>query len=259
SYGDIGANDSAASDPSYYVTVGAPPVSPYFAWVRLDISALGGGYAKTDSFRVVIGSAGYFDNVEDTNITAKVTAESQWHITGQSFYSSAHSWWCGDSASGQYGNSLNASLTPPDIILGPNSTLSFWHKYDSEVGYDYCYVEYSTNSGGSWNQKAPFNGSQTSWVKQTYDLSSLASGTVIKIRFRFTSDAGVTGLGWYVDDIRVQEITGVSETIIEPALPAGIKLGLAYPNPASDGAVISYQNCRIKPRWNLKYITSPAR
>ncbi|MDP2806559.1 MAG: C25 family cysteine peptidase, partial [bacterium] len=241
SYGDIAPTGGAASDPSYYVTVGAPPVTPYFAWVRLNVSALSGGYAKTDSFRVVIGSAGFFDNVEDAGVTAKYSVESLWHITDTSSYSPSHSWWCGDSVSGQYGNSLNASLTTPDIILGPSSALSFWHKYDTEATYDFCNVEYSLNSGSSWNSLGAFDGSQPAWVKQTYDLSSLASGTVIKVRFHFTSDGSITGTGWYVDDIRVQETTGVSGPVSVPVLPVKIKLGLAYPNPSSNGAEIGYQ------------------
>ena len=205
SYGDIAPTGGAISEPAYSVMVGAPPVTPYFAWVRLNISALSGGYAKIDSFRVVIGSAGFFDNVEDAGITAKYSVESQWHITGQSSYSPTHSWWCGDSASGQYSNSLDASLMTPEIILGSNSELGFWHKYNTESGYDYCYVEYSSNSGSSWNNLGTFNGTQAVWVKQTYDLSSLASGTVIKVRFRFYSDVSLTGQGWFIDDIALFE------------------------------------------------------
>ncbi len=201
SYGDIGASDSAASSPAYYVTIGAPPVTPYFVWVRLNISSLSGGYAKTDSFRVAIGSAGFFDNVEDTDVTVKYSVESQWHVTGQSSYSPGHSWWCGDSASGLYGNLINASLATPEIIIGSNSAFSFWHKYDTELYYDYGYVEYSTNSGTSWNNLATFNGSSAIWKKQIYDLSFLPLGAVVKIRFRFYSDVSVTGQGWFIDDI----------------------------------------------------------
>ena len=241
SYGDIAPAGGAVSAPAYLVTVGTPPTSPYFAWVRLNISALSGGYSRSDSFRVVIGSAGFFDNVEDAGVTAKYTVQSLWHITGQSSYSPGHSWWCGDSVSGQYSSSLDASLSTPDIILGPNSELSFWHKYATEATYDFCNVEYSTNNGSSWISLGAFDGSQPAWVKQTYDLSSLASGTVVKIRFHFTSDGSITGTGWYVDDIRVQETTGVSGTQDDPGLPAAIMLGLAYPNPSSGGTLIMYQ------------------
>ncbi|MBI5806108.1 T9SS type A sorting domain-containing protein [candidate division TA06 bacterium] len=241
SYGDISSTGGAVSAPAYAVTVGAPPASPYFAWVRLNISALSGGYARTDSFRLVIGGAGFFDNVEDAGLTAKYSVQSQWHITGQSSYSPGQSWWCGDSASGQYSSLLDASLTTPEIILGPKSELSFWHKYDTEATYDFCNVEYSTNSGSSWNNLGAFDGYQPAWVKQTYDLSSITSGTVIKVRFHFTSDGSVTGTGWYVDDIRIQETTGVAGTQTDPGLPSVIVLGLAYPNPSSGGALIKYQ------------------
>ncbi|MDO9390770.1 MAG: C25 family cysteine peptidase [bacterium] len=240
-FGDIAINDSGSPVPAYCLTVGAPPVSPYFVWVRLNIGALSGAYAKTDSFKIAIGNSGFFDNVEDTGITAKYSVQSQWHVTDTSSYSPGHSWWCGDPATGQYGNLLEASLITPDIILGPNSELSFWHKYYTELTYDFCNVEYSTNSGTNWISLGSFDGNQPAWEKQTYDLSSLAVGTVVKIRFHFTSDISYTYSGWYVDDIRVQETTGVSGTQTDPVLPSSIMLGLAYPNPSSGGSLIKYQ------------------
>lgn len=241
-FGDIAFNESSSSAPAYYVTVGTPPVSPYFTWVMLNIGALSGGYAKTDSFKVVIGSSGFFDNVEDASVTAKYSVQSQWHITDTSSHSPAQSWWCGDNATfGQYSNLLDASLTTPEIILGTNSALSFWHKYDTEPGYDYGYVEYSTDGGVQWNSLAAYNGSDTVWTKQMYDMSFLPASTVIKIRFRFYSDVSITGTGWYLDDILVQETTGVSGTQTDPGVPASIMLGLAYPNPSSGGALIKYQ------------------
>jgi hypothetical protein len=201
SYGDIAATGGAASEPAYLVTVGTPTVSPYFAWVRLAISALGGGYAKTDSFRVVIGSTGFFDNVENTGITSKYTVGPEWHVTDTSSYSPGHSWWCGNPAVGEYSNSLDASLVTPEIIIGTNSALSFWHKYDTELSFDYCYIEYSSDNGNNWIALDTFNGIQATWVKQIYDMSSLVSGTVIKIRFRFYSDVSLTSQGWFIDDI----------------------------------------------------------
>jgi hypothetical protein len=239
-YGNIAPGDSGASEPCYYVTAGSPPVTPYYAWVRLDISALSGDYARSDSFRLIIGGAGFFDDVEDSSLTLKYTRQSQWHVTDTSSYSPAQSWWCGDPATGQYSSALDASLITPDIILAASSELSFWHKYGTEPGYDYCYVDYSLDNGGNWNNLGSFNGTQADWVKQMYDLSPLVSGTVIKIRFRFCSDGSQAGPGWYVDDIKVQETTGVSGPTTEPPLPARIQLGLAYPNPCSNGAEINY-------------------
>ncbi|MBI4727020.1 hypothetical protein HY768_07330, partial [candidate division TA06 bacterium] len=106
SYGDLTPDSSSPSQPAYYIMAGTPPAIPYYAWVRLDITALGGIYSTADSFQVAIGQTGFYDDVESLSVISKYTAESQWHVTDTSFYSPGHSWWCGDSASGQYGNSL---------------------------------------------------------------------------------------------------------------------------------------------------------
>jgi hypothetical protein len=239
-YGDIPAYGSAGSSPSYCLSAGTPPSTPYSAWVRLGITALSGGYTKTDSFRVYIGSPGFSDNVENSAVTSTYDLEGDWHITGQSYHSAGHSWWCGDSASGGYLDEQNISLATRDIILGTSSTLSFWHRYATEVDYDYGYLEYSSDGGASWQNLATFNGSQPSWTQASYDLSFLEAGTLVRIRFRFYSDYSINDLGWYVDDIVIQGATGVGGGG-QTSVPTGLMLGLAYPNPSKGRLAIGYQ------------------
>jgi hypothetical protein len=240
SYGDIPAYEAASSVPSYYIAAGAPPSTPYVAWIRIDISAFGGAYVKTDSFKLVIGSTGFFDDVESEAVISTYTVEPSWHVTGQNYYSSGHSWWCGDSATGGYFNNQNSSLVTSDIILGAGSTLSFWHKYSTELDYDYCYVEYSTNGGGNWIRLATYNGFQPAWSLESFDLSSLASGTVIKARFLFSSDVSIVDEGWYLDDIKIEDSNGVNDST-DSLLSLPVKLGYAYPNPSRGITAISYQ------------------
>ncbi len=121
--------------------------------------------------------------------------------------------------------------TAADFTLTPNTvsnytTLSFWHRFNTEDGWDGGVVEVSTNGGGSWTDlgskmvsgkyngsmgtgsnnpiggRAAFTGLITSFMKTTINLSSYA-GQSVRIRFRFGSDDNTApaGGGWFVDDI----------------------------------------------------------
>jgi uncharacterized repeat protein (TIGR01451 family) len=121
--------------------------------------------------------------------------------------------------------------TTGTFTLLPNNashytTLSFWHRFDTEDGWDGGMVEISTNGGTSWTDlgskmisgkyngsmgtgsnnplggRAAFTGRIGAFMKTTINLSSYA-GQTIKIRFRFASDDNTapTGGGWFVDDI----------------------------------------------------------
>ncbi|HET9431506.1 MAG TPA: M36 family metallopeptidase, partial [Chitinophagaceae bacterium] len=108
------------------------------------------------------------------------------------------------------------------------STLSFWHRFNTEDGWDGGVVEISTNNGASWTDLGPkmiqngyngalgsgsgnslggskaFTGFLSSFMKTIIDLSSY-SGQSVKIRFRFASDDNTAppGGGWFVDDIEL--------------------------------------------------------
>jgi choice-of-anchor B domain-containing protein len=117
-----------------------------------------------------------------------------------------------------------------------NTTLSFWHDYNTESTYDGGVVEYSTDEGSSWTDlenmitanaysglissdygnplanRNAFEGSSGGYLQTVVDLSSL-SGQQIRIRFRMGTDSSVPGTGWYVDDVEigsVVEITSVA-------------------------------------------------
>jgi PKD repeat protein len=81
-------------------------------------------------------------------------------------------------------------------------TLSFWHTYDIEAGWDYGYVEYSTNGGSAWAQAASYSGEdQTTWSEETLTLTALDGQPNARIRFRLNSDSWITEDGWHIDDI----------------------------------------------------------
>lgn len=112
------------------------------------------------------------------------------------------------------------------LTAGQVSTLSFWTAWDMQAGFDGGVVDISTNGGGVWSRLTPaggypgtianpgnacaampsgtaaFTGTQFTWQQKSVDLSAFA-GQNVKLAWRFGSDAGSNGEGWYVDDIEL--------------------------------------------------------
>ena len=116
------------------------------------------------------------------------------------------------------------------VALPVNSypELSFWHRFNTEDGWDGGVVEVSTNGGTTWLDLGPqmtlngyngglgaaptnalsgrsaFTGLQGTFINTKINLAPY-NGTSIMIRFRFGSDdnttAPTTPAGWWVDDI----------------------------------------------------------
>lgn len=111
----------------------------------------------------------------------------------------------------------------------PNSEerrgVSFWHRYDTEDGWDGGIVEISPNGifwlnasgyilensyNGVLNPAADhdlagrlaFTGNSGGWIQTTIDLDNITWSNIM-VRFRFVSDGEIGGNGWYVDDVRV--------------------------------------------------------
>lgn len=106
----------------------------------------------------------------------------------------------------EYEINTNQWLKTPtiDLTYTPNAKLNFWHKLQTETGYDKAYVEISVN-GGSWTGLASYNssvGNKNKWIQQTINLNSYA-GNNIAIRFRMQSDEDINYKGWYLDDVNV--------------------------------------------------------
>jgi len=103
---------------------------------------------------------------------------------------------------------------PIDLSDAYYARLIFWTKYDLESGYDFGYVEISsdTTDPNSWESIISVNGTQSTWVAETLSLNNYTGGGPYFIRFRLESDGSVTRDGWYVDDITFQKdvpLTGV--------------------------------------------------
>ena len=100
---------------------------------------------------------------------------------------------------------------------------SYWTWYDLEQGFDYAYLEASTDgkqwtilktpsctekdeSGNSYgcgyNDKSG-GGQQAAWINEHVDLSSYA-GKKVQLRFEYVTDAEVLGEGLVLDDLTIE-------------------------------------------------------
>jgi hypothetical protein len=110
-------------------------------------------------------------------------------------------------------NNTDASAVASVTVPTADPTLRFLAKYGAELGYDYGYVQVSTDGGatyttipGNHTVDAPLgpglNGTTTGFEQEEYSLSAYA-GQSILVAIRYVSDGGVNEGGLLVDDISV--------------------------------------------------------
>ena len=175
--------------------------------------------AHNETIRLNVGTTGMYADFENNNgsfVTQPANNAWQW---GSDSIVGAHSgtkcW--GTLLNQQYPNYATWTLTSPVIYIGPNFVLEFWHWYDMEQGYDGGNLKISTNSGGSWTLLTPeggypyqnvsalsgpgYTGNSQGWVLARFNLSNYANQNVM-FRWTFSSDPGIQGWGWYIDDVQ---------------------------------------------------------
>jgi len=185
---------------------------------------------------------------DSADIVATYWDTANWGISTTSFVSSPAS--ITDSPSSEYGNYLNESIVlsnPIDLEEALIASVSFFAKWDVENNYDYVQFEVSSDNGTTWeaqcgnytnmgvmNQNAAYDdplydGVQADWVLEEIDLSAYI-GQQILFRFVIVSDSGVTGDGFYIDDLSVKIIDASSAAVDSNDL---VQFNL-FPNPAGD-------------------------
>ncbi|MEP7114450.1 MAG: choice-of-anchor J domain-containing protein [Ilumatobacteraceae bacterium] len=110
-------------------------------------------------------------------------------------------------------SNLDASAVTQVAVPTVDPTLRFLAKYGAEFGFDYGYVQVSTDGGATYTAipgnntiDAPLgpglNGTTTGFESESYDLSAYAGQTIL-VAIRYVSDGGVNEGGLLVDDVTV--------------------------------------------------------
>ena len=207
SYADIAAGDSGSNTTTPYVFSIDPSVLcgtdlNFQAVVTDSVNTYNTAFSLNAS--VPLPRQDVFFNDVEGGAAGWTTGGSPntWAISTNDAHSPTHSWT--DSPAGNYQDNANNFVRTPayDLTGKRHVQVSGWFKYALETGYDFVYLEYSLNGGGSWNPTplASFNGS-SDWVQSTVDASVLDNQSNVALRFHFISDQGVTEDGIYVDDV----------------------------------------------------------
>jgi hypothetical protein len=230
-YPNIGAGQMAGNSTQFTFSVDSSVTCGTVLMFRLDVTTAQGSFSIDFSLRTNIPQnpvAVFTDDVENgTNGWTTSGTGTPWQITTEDSHSPTHSWT--DSPGGSYGNNQNKSLISPVITLTNQSgvQITAWYKYALESGYDYVYLEYSTNGGTTWNTADPLltlNGVQATWTSITVDAPQLANVAQARLRYRFFSDAGVVADGIHLDDFTI------SHTPVVCGQPLPLKLFLPIIN-----------------------------
>ena len=240
--GDVDADSTAQATFRLQVAWNCP--EPRFPILNLS-GTTNDGYSFQRDLLLSVGQVGFTDDLESSSHFWSYWATSpSWHFTDRRTHSGSHSWYCGlEGATPLYEAGMDCALTTLPIVVGPNTELSFWHWYDlATYGSDGLYVEISTGEGWEILDFLGSGGALDSsligndWLKDSYDLSHIESGTFLQVRFRFYSDDDtVVAEGVYVDDVSL-----VSDVLsnrsqdpgsTSPSHPVYFGLSQNHPNP----------------------------
>jgi serine protease len=174
--------------------------------------------------------------------------------TPPSVFSGTKCWGVG--MSGPYADLVYGTLTSPayDFSGETELYLSFHYWCDSESGFDGANVQVWNAATSTWDVLQPliaynstqlggifyqngWSGSTGDWVGTVFDLTGYISSEVT-FRLQFGSDGGVTGNGFWIDDIAFDR--GDASSDVPPAVPglAAGEIG-SFPNPAPATARIA--------------------
>lgn len=224
-------------------------------------------------FLLMLSTVFFFSNAhavsypfqDDMEGAVNWTGDAPWALTTEDVHSPTHSWT--DSPGDYYANNVDVSLTLSssiDLSGAENPQLKFWHKYQIELGYDFGYVEISTDGGSSWVTLANYSGfsgltsmsaeeaapqkddtgipypdkalweqefatseAGEQWVWDQIDLTGYAGESNVLIRFRLETDKTIVMDGWHLDDVSISDLPH-PVTLFEPTNPGCTSLDLSW-------------------------------
>jgi len=176
----------------------------------------------------------FFDDFE-TGAPYWTMADS-WGLQSGIFHSSSNA--LTESPAGDYQAYMDSpcTLRALNFTGAATASVSFWTLYQIESGYDYMFLEVSTN-GTDWDQLASYTGNLNTWELKTYPLDNYINETNVIIRFRFKSDSYIEEEGMFIDDLEVMVSgVGLDEGMI---LPGKSDL-FFHPNPVNNMATVEF-------------------
>ncbi|MCD6161320.1 MAG: immune inhibitor A [candidate division Zixibacteria bacterium] len=158
---------------------------------------------------------------------------------------------------GEYPNNADDNLLTPCLsITSSSASISFYHWYNNESGWDGGNVQATADGGLTWAILTPdggypdpdvtgldgepgFSGESGGWQQVNFDLSGY-NGQLIQLKLRFGSDGSVTRDGWYIDGVI---LTGaINWGMLEPSMniePASFVLTIEQGEIHSEDLAIS--------------------
>lgn len=225
---------------TFNFTVGAtaPNNSVIYARLRLKQNDTITMYDKNVSIFVGTGYTVLRDSAE--NGTTNFPTMTNWSIVTNKYLSPTHSF---KGICTNYGVNQMVSV-PLNTSTYPAVYLSWYQKYALEAGYDYGFVDVSSNNGTTWSRIASFNGvDSSSWKLQSFNITPYVNGsTNMVVRFRDSCDSNTNWDGWYVDNINITayQVAPTSTGNSSAILPSKYELSQNYPNPFNPTTKINF-------------------
>lgn len=148
------------------------------------------------------------------------------------------------------GSSSVTELTSPELaVTAANSEFSFRHRYSTESCCDGGVLQISINGGafteirqaggsflqggynGSW-----WSGSSGGFITSRFTMPPSAIGQPVRLRWRLTTDTSVSGEGWFVDSVILNE----AQCCLPPAAIDLAVSVLDAPDPVIIGNLLNY-------------------
>ncbi|MFN0276857.1 MAG: PKD domain-containing protein [Chitinophagales bacterium] len=118
-----------------------------------------------------------------------------------------------------------------DLTTATDAIVSFYAQIDLETGFDYMYLQVTTDDGDTWFDIAVFNGEGLfTWEYFSYSIGSFVGFSNVKLRFNFVPDFAYEVDGMYIDDFT---ITSYDDDISPPLI-------LHTPLPLFEGSLLDH-------------------